>query len=151
MFRLIIFLSVFIMVVACQPVTDEPQTSSDMAHFKQLSTDNPSINQEPSNRAKELIQTNHAITHIYAVNSDKQMIVAFEIEHLKRFQLKQYEKDITKRLKKEFPDLEVNVSTDQKMIIEVEQLEQAIASDSISEKELKKKMKHIIKLSKEKT
>lgn len=150
MLRIFHFILLLLLIAGCGS-NSTTHSTNDQVEFAKLSTNKESIEQQKSNQAKEILSTHDGLTNVYAVNSDKKLIVAFEIDHTKRFQLKNYEKKITKKIKKEFPKMDVNVSTDQKIVIEVDQLEQEIASGSISKKELNKKIKQLIKLSKEET
>jgi len=110
-----------------------------------------SLAQENANTAKRtLIQHDH-INTVKAVNSEKDLVIAFEIDHLKRFNLEKIRKKIQKEMDEKFPDLNVIVSTDQKIVLELDRLEEKIFSDSISKKELNKKLKKIVKLDKEQT
>lgn len=145
------FIWLLLLLVGCGELNSTPHPSDDKVQYKQLSTNENAIEQHESNQVKERLRTKDGLTNIYAVNTDKKMIVAFEIDHLRRFQLKDYERKITKEIKKEFSNMDVTVSTDQKIIIEVEKLEQKLESNSISKKELDKKLKHLFKLSREKT
>ena len=151
MLKILHFILLLLLLAGCGGQDSSTNPSNDHADFIQLSTNEAPIEQQESNQAKALLGKQDGLTHVYAVNSDKKMIVAFEIEHLKRFQLKDYEKKITKQIKKEFPNMEVTISTDKKIVIEVDQLEQKMNSDSMSKKELDKELKKLIKLSKEKT
>lgn len=54
-------------------------------------------------------------------------------------------------MKESFPDLDVTLSTDKKIMLEVEKLEQKIKANQLSEKELSKKVKTLLELEKEQT
>lgn len=54
-------------------------------------------------------------------------------------------------MKKQFKNLDVEFSTDKKIIIELDKLEKQILNNEISSKELKKRLKQIVTLSKEQT
>jgi ABC-type lipoprotein release transport system permease subunit len=72
-------------------------------------------NQRPSQEAKRSIRAMQEITDVKAVNSNDEMFVAVKPKHLERFQLKSLKKEIKKKLEKKNPDLEIIVSTDQKI------------------------------------
>ncbi|HLR80369.1 MAG TPA: YhcN/YlaJ family sporulation lipoprotein [Bacillota bacterium] len=118
--------------------------------FTKISTDQ-SIDQHISNQVKEKLATNEDISHVKAVNSQKHIAIAFEVPHLKRFQLQKIKKQVKNDIKKQFPNMKVEVSTDQKIVLELERLEKKLQTQSLSDKKLKKELKRIIELMKEQT
>lgn len=112
---------------------------------------NSVADQNASNQAKEIVSKYEEVAGVRAINYDNQLIVAIDVDHLDRFNLSEIEKELRKKINDSFSDMIVTVSTDQKIIIELEKLEKQIQAKSISEKELKKKMNDIKKLSKEQT
>lgn len=110
-----------------------------------------SIDQPISNQAKEIVSRYDEISAVYAVNDSKSMIVAFEVYQFNRFKLKNIRKKIQKIMTDNFPELEFIVSTDQKIVLELKKLEHEIDADSISEKNIHKRIKKITKLAKEQT
>lgn len=110
-----------------------------------------SLQQEAANTAKNILSQQENITAVKAVNSGKHLVIAFEIDHFKRFTLEKTRKKVQKQMDENFPDLDVIVSTDKKIILELERLEEEIFSDTISKKELDKKIEKIVKLDKEQT
>ncbi|MGM8364297.1 YhcN/YlaJ family sporulation lipoprotein [Virgibacillus sp. W0181] len=144
----------FILLVlsACQnePTLDSSQEEKEEVEVKKLST-TVITDQGPSNQAKEMLSNYEEVTSIKAVNTEDDLMIALEVEHHERFSLDQLEKSLHKKVKKAFPDLSVLLTTDKKMIIELEKLEKRIADHSLSTKQLKKKLKDLIKLSKEHT
>jgi len=127
------------------------QNTQNDVEFTKIATDKKSIDQQPANRAKELLSKHDEVTNVKAVNSSDKLVIAIEIEHMKRFLLKQIEKDLKKEMEKEFEDYKVELSSDKKIILELEELEEKIQSGSIPKKELKKEVDRIIKFSHEQT
>lgn len=127
----------------------EPAPSPNAEYMKLAHTQ--SLQQGPSNTAKETLGENGDITTIKAVNSKNDIVIGFEIHHLNRFNLKKIRKEIQKEMDKKFPDLNVIVSADKKIILELKRLEEKINADSITKKELYKKVKEIVKLDGEQT
>lgn len=112
---------------------------------------NSPIDQQPSIQAKQAIRQYDGITSIKAVNTKDKLLIAVEIEHHRRFKLANTRKVLTKQMKEKFPHLTVEVSTDQKLNLELEKLEKQLQSGTVSKKELTKEIDHLIKLTKEKT
>lgn len=78
---------------------------------------------------------------------DHHLVVAVQVRPLSKFSKEKVEKRITKKLKKEFPNHEVFVSSDLKIMWELSDL----VKDDPSDKALKKKLKDIQSLAKEET
>ncbi|WP_145524329.1 hypothetical protein [Virgibacillus sp. SK37] len=98
------------------------------------------IDQEPSNEAKEILKKHNEVTGIKAANTDKDLIIAVEIEHNKRFQLKKIKKELTKEVKKHFKDFHVELTVDKKIFLELDELEKKIESDKIEPTKLNKEI-----------
>lgn len=126
------------------------EQEKEQINLSKISTKQP-INQAPANRAKDMLREHSEITAIYAVNTDKQLLVTIEIQHMQRFKLQQLKKQLTKKLEKAFPDLTVELSADKKIVMEMEKLEKNLEQKQYSKKELKKEVKRIIDFSKEQT
>lgn len=146
---IISFLSCFILF-GCDNELGADNTNKQDIEVKNISANNI-INQEPSNKAKELLIKHDAVTGIKAANTTKKLIVAVEIQHSKRFQLKQIKKKLMKELKNNFNDYKVELTIDKKIYLELEKLEEQIQSQKIKPDKLKKEIDRITKLSKEKT
>lgn len=85
------------------------------------------------------------------IEGEKQVIVAYKVKHLHRFQMKKIEKDITKLLEKNYPEDEFIVSSDYKIFLEAIRLKEKLDHENLSNKEAEKRFKKIIKLKKEMT
>lgn len=150
-YRAFIIVGLFLLLVGCGI---DPKVDSSMNHdieFTKLDTTSHSSDQQASNHAKEVLSQREELTAINAVSSSKDIIIAIEVYHLKRFQLKKIKNKIQKEMDKEFPNLDVMVSTDKKIVLELNRLEQKIYTDSISTKDINKKLKELITLAKEQT
>ena len=112
---------------------------------------NQLINQEPSNEAKEILKKHDEVTAIKAANTATNLIIAVEIEHSKRFQLKEIKKELTKEVKKQFKNFHVELTVDKKIFLELDNLEKQIEANKIKPTKLGKEIDRITKLSKEKT
>lgn len=109
------------------------------------------IDQHDSNQAKEIVATFPEATEVFAANTNNRLMVAFDVTHMNRFQLKQIEKSVTKRLKKEFPHMKIEVSTDEKMRLELKKLEEDLHTKNLPRQDVESRIKKIISLSKEET
>src|SRR5690625_1504407 len=149
--RVIFLFCTISLLIGCGTPSTMESPNDNNVELTKLTTEKESINQEASNKAKDIIQQYDDITAVNAVNSSNHLIASFEVEYLQRFNLEDIRGEIEKQLKEEFPTLKVVVSTDQKIIIELEKLETELNKNSISKKQLEKNVKKIISLSKEET
>jgi hypothetical protein len=124
--------------------------NNDMDLMK-ISKDNQ-LDQHISNQAKDSMGKYAEITRVKAVNTDRKMLMAVEVEHNERFQLADIEKQLKNEMKEQFPHITVEFSTDKKIILELDKLEKKIQEDdNYSPKKLKKDLDKVISLSKEQT
>lgn len=107
--------------------------------------------QQPANEAKQFLSDYEEVAHIYAVHHDKDLLIAIDIDHEDRFQLDSLEKKFREKLNNHFEKFNIALSTDQKLLFEIEELEHEISDGTTSDKDLNKKMKKLKKLMKEKT
>ena len=142
----IIFLASIL--VGCN-TTEQGQESPDVNLTKV--TNQKEINLDLSNRVKEFLSKEENISSVHAVNSNNLLVVAIDIPQMKRFNLQDIKNNIKKKLQKKFEASEVYVTTDQKIILELDQLEQKINQSSLTQKKLTKELKRIIKLMNEQT
>ncbi|HEY4602345.1 MAG TPA: YhcN/YlaJ family sporulation lipoprotein [Cerasibacillus sp.] len=141
----IYFFLILFFLIGCQANDNAANDPS----FTKLST--TSHNQHLSNQIKDYLASDKDVTTISAVNAGKDVIVTIEIPHMKRFRLATIREKLEKDIKKEFNLDKVEVSTDQKIIMELDKLEKRIERDAITEDEIKKEVGRIMKLSKEET
>ena len=109
------------------------------------------IDQSVANRAKEKMITKDEITDVRAVNTDKELLVAIKVENFNRFRLKTIEKTVKSDLEKIYPNYKVVVSSDKKMLWELEKIEQRLQKNNTNKKSLKKDLKKLENLIKEQT
>ncbi|WP_249869952.1 hypothetical protein [Oceanobacillus saliphilus] len=148
----IIYFCTTLLLVACgnvQPM-DTGQNTDDFADITKISNEYL-ISQKPSNQAKEMLRKHEEITAVRAVNTEDSIVIAIEVEHHERFTLAETRKKYKKEMEDKFKDKKVEFSTDKKIVLELEKLEQDITNNTITKKELEKKVKQIIKLTKEQT
>lgn len=151
----LLFLGVFILTACSNNNANpdqilEPTGNRDLELVKLKSNDN--IDQNPSNRAKELISEEYdEVSAVRAVNHKDDILIAIDVDHHERFDLDDIEKKIEKQVRNQFSDLKVTLSTDQKILIELEKIEADIMNNNISNDQLKKKITKLKSLSKEQT
>ena len=111
----------------------------------------PPVDQEPANRVKQMLSGHDAVKSVRSVNHDDHLLVGVQLNHPDRFQMHEIERDLQQQIDKDSPDLQVKLSADEKIHLEVKRLEQDLQNKQLSKKELKKRIKEIKDLSEEKT
>ncbi|MED4452282.1 YhcN/YlaJ family sporulation lipoprotein [Metabacillus fastidiosus] len=110
-----------------------------------------SHDQSVTEKMKQLLENEEEVKNIRAVNSDKELLIAAEINHMDRFRLKEIQQKLEKKVKKQYEDYKVTISTDKKIFLELEQLENKMRTENLSKKKFEKEMNRIKNLSKETT
>ncbi|WP_368659662.1 YhcN/YlaJ family sporulation lipoprotein (plasmid) [Metabacillus halosaccharovorans] len=123
--------------------------NNDDANVVKVHTSKP-VDQSIANQAKEKVIKEEEISGVKAVNTDKELLLAVKVDQFDRFRLKNIEKKVKSDLEKAYPDYKILVSTDSKMYLELEQLEEKLQKDKIKMKSLKKEFDKIKSLMKEK-
>lgn len=141
-------LFIFIILAGCTSNQTDDSASDENTDITKLST-NVSAKQEVSNRTKDILKKEDAITSIAAVNTEKKLVVGVDVKQKSRFHLKSLRKEWTKRLEKAFPKKDVEVTTDQKIIWELSELEKNLQNKALSKKKVEKEVKRITKLMKD--
>ncbi|WP_102347397.1 YhcN/YlaJ family sporulation lipoprotein [Bacillus sp. Marseille-P3661] len=99
----------------------------------------------------KVLNSKKEIKDIRSVTHKDDVVVALELVHWYTFQSKKLADRFKKDLEKEWPDKKFEVTTDHKIFIELEKLQNEINNDDLSKKEIGKKLDKINKLSKEQT
>lgn len=100
---------------------------------------------------KKETSSTDGIYDVAIVKGTKDIIVAYKVEHMHRFQMKSIEKELKDKLKKHFPDEKFTVSSDFKIFLETVRLYDLMEHNQYSEKEANERVKQIIALKKELT
>lgn len=146
-----LLLITLVFLVACNTNTEqESQKDQSSTQPTQISTSSLP-DQSPSIQSRKSLRKTDEIADVYAVNNNKQLLVALKVHQLDRFKLAKLRKELTAKLKKQFPKMKTELSTDKKLLIELDELEDKIKSRNITKKKLEKEIKHLKKLMKEKT
>ncbi|MDL4842178.1 hypothetical protein [Aquibacillus rhizosphaerae] len=104
------------------------------------------IEQAITNKAKEIIQSKSEVTGVRGVNTNKDLLLAIEVTQIEQFNEQNLEDEVAKSLEKNYPDLTIEVSSDKKIFIELNELELKIQEDKVNKKELEDQFNKIKKL-----
>lgn len=146
MVRIFHFIAMVFLLISCS--NDASETEHPMP--TDIST-KPFISQEAANQAVDMALKKEEVIRANAINTEKQLLLAFEVKPFDRFQLQSIEKKLKKELKNAFKDMKVEVSYDPKIMLEIEKVQDKIQANEMDKKTLTKEMKRIVKLKHEKT
>lgn len=136
--------------VGCDDSGTQKDSNNKEATTQKLATQYQ-FDQDASQNIKKTLMSKKEITDVKAVNTNETILVAVEIKHMERFQLKKIEKKFKKQLKKQYPKKEITLSLDKKIYLETTKMEQKVSNKEISKDKIEKEIKRIIELSNEKT
>lgn len=153
MISTLLIVSIFTLT-GCMNNNDEQslQRTGDNQNLELIKLQSAGINdQQAANQAKQIISEYEEVTHVRAVNAGEHLLIAIDVEHFERFELDEIERDLQEKVKKNFSNMKVTLSTDQKILLELEKLENQIETQRIDHDKLEKKVKELVSLSKEQT
>ncbi len=104
-----------------------------------------------TDQVKQLLDKQKEVSNVKVVNSDKELFIAAEIKQMDRLRIKEIEKRLKKLTEDKYPNHNVTLSTDKKIFLELDKLEQEVNDTNISKKHLEKELKRIKNLSEEQT
>jgi ABC-type phosphate transport system auxiliary subunit len=133
----------------CNGNLNQQVSENDDMNIEYVHTSSP-IDQTVANQSKEKVAKEEEISSVKAVNTDKELLLAVKVHQFDRFRLKSIKKKLKSDLEKMHSEYEIFVSTDQKIYLELEQLEQKLQKDHTQMKSLKKDFDKIKSLMKEK-
>nr|WP_275580743.1 YhcN/YlaJ family sporulation lipoprotein [Aquibacillus albus] len=108
-----------------------------------------SIDQSLTNKLKETVKDKDEVTRVRGINSGSDILLAIEVKQINQFNEQEIEKKIKKELEKKYPEANIEVSSDKKIFIEIDELEKKIQNNRIGKKDLEKKYNEIKKLIKD--
>lgn len=148
---IIVACSIALLLVGCmnKDATWQPEPKDDLELTK-LSVRGVT-DQQPADQAKEFLSHYEEVAGVRAVNHDGILVVAVDLNHHDRFFLENVEKGLHRDIRENFSDMEITLSTDYKIFIELKRLEEDILNNNVKKDEIKKRLDEIIKLSKEQT
>lgn len=102
-------------------------------------------------KVKKDIQSLDEIYDVAVIAGKEDTLVAYKVKHMKRFGMKRIEKEINKKLEKNYPGENFIVSSDFKIFIEAVELREKMKDPAYPEKKAEKQLQRIISLKKEMT
>jgi hypothetical protein len=149
--KLTVLAIILLCLSACTGTNEQGSEQSNKGQPTNVSTKQdkePDLtNSAIAKKAKEKIIKYDEINEVIAIHNDMELIVGFNVKKIQEFNVKKIEEKVKKDLEKEFPNEIITVSHDRKILMELEKLR--TEQESLSEKELKKRLQKIKSLSKE--
>lgn len=148
-----VIITVLQLITACTASTDGGAGISliKAVNPDPLSTEGNDNAEEIANNVKETVLADNNIYDCIVIKGKKEVLVAYKVRHMKRFRMKDIEKKLKKQLEKKFPDEKFTVSSDYKIFLEAYRLKMLVENEEYSINDAEKRLKEIIKLSREKT
>lgn len=159
----IILLCLALLISACSAIGREPsaqepdgqqQQMKKQASQRQSSKSMQKEDRHKGNSAKEVKLTiaqeanqialkTKGVVRVASVAIDKQLSLAVDVEQMQRWNLKKIRKEIFHQLRERFPDLDIHVSSDRKILWELQKLEKEMYVSSPDVDSIEKKLKKI--------
>ncbi|WP_196305251.1 YhcN/YlaJ family sporulation lipoprotein [Metabacillus sediminilitoris] len=100
---------------------------------------------------EKLLDKEKEVSDVKVFDTDKEIFIAAEIKQMDRFRIKEIEKKLNNLIKDKYPNHNVTLSTDKKIFLELDKLEQKAKNTNMNNKDLEKEIKRIKSLSEELT
>ncbi|HHY20674.1 MAG TPA: hypothetical protein GX525_02080 [Bacilli bacterium] len=101
------------------------------------------VDQSEAEKAKKHIIQMEEVIEVKAVTLEKDLYLAVKVKHFDRLRLKKIRQNGFRRLEKTFPKKTIHVSTDKKIFMELDKIEKELRKNSITKKELEKRLKKL--------
>lgn len=108
-------------------------------------------NENIAANVKQDVKKFDEIFDVAVVQGKKDTLVVYKVKHLKRFRMKQIERNVTKELENKYPNEKFTVSSDYKIFMEALKLKEQVKDPNYSEIKAEKELEKIIKLKNEQT
>lgn len=102
-------------------------------------------------KVREEVKKIDEIYDVAVIEGKKEIIVVYKVRHLNRFRMNKIEKQLTDKLKSEYPDDSFLISSDYKIFLEAVRLQDDIQHKNMTNKQINKRFNKIMKLQDEKT
>ncbi|MGO4888262.1 YhcN/YlaJ family sporulation lipoprotein [Anaerobacillus sp. MEB173] len=101
------------------------------------------VDQTKADNSKSIVASMEEVIGVKGVNLKEDIYIAVQVKQFDRLRLKHIRKTAFDKIKKRYPKDNIHVSTDKKIFMELEELEQKLKRNEITEKNLEKKVKKL--------
>lgn len=134
---------------ACQEETTEENGENNNGTNPSILRTATKHEQRTSEQAEAIVHKEHEFKEVTAVNSDDLIVIGVDPLHHDRFRLNEFRNDLKNNIESSFKSYDVELSTDKKIILELNKLKEQLKEESVSQAQLKKELERIRNLSKE--
>lgn len=146
----VLLISIMLVLFGCTHNREIDSSQQDDLMLTKTST-HSSLNHDHSKQINRILSQYRELKTIKSLSTSDTILVAVEVNQFDRFQLPKIKKKVKSALEKDFSEWVIFVSTDQKIIIEMDTIQEQINDGSLSQEMINKKIKNLIKLGKEDT
>ncbi|MFY0546215.1 YhcN/YlaJ family sporulation lipoprotein [Brevibacillus sp. H7] len=114
-------LSLFFLAIGCTQQSN-PQTKAKSAEEDPMCNPTPVRYFYLEQKAKSITEQVKGIDQAVAVQIDDELDVAIEVSNFNRLRLESIRKEVSRKLKEEFPKTKIHVTSDKKLINELQKL-----------------------------
>lgn len=118
---ILLILSLCLLVTGCNPKSDQ-QAKTQSAKEDPMCKPTPIRYFDSEQQAKAVTEQVNGIDKAVAVRIDDELDVAIQVSNFNRFRLASIEKEVAQKLKSSFPDAKIHVTSDKKLIMELQKL-----------------------------
>lgn len=144
-------------VTACSPDSDSKEALASM--FVPVDVKPLTLNEEGYDRFDEKIvdfigkelERDEAVYDAMVVQNENEILVAYKVHQLKRFNMEKIEADLNNRLEEEFPKYDFYVTSDTKIFLEAVELAVHVNQEGYPKEKAKIWFDKIVELEKEQT
>lgn len=101
------------------------------------------VDQKKADEAKKIVAKMDEVIAVKGVNLDDDIYIAPQVTQFARLKLEKIRKESFEKIKKVYPNANVHVSTDKKIFMELEKLENQLRANKINKETLEKKLKKL--------
>ncbi|WP_247747192.1 YhcN/YlaJ family sporulation lipoprotein [Alkalihalobacillus sp. BA299] len=101
------------------------------------------VDQTKADHAKKIILSMDEVIEVRGVSNEENIYIAPSVKHFDRLHLNGIRSDGFARIKKRYPNAKVHVSTDKKIFMELEKLENELKEKRISKEDFTKRLKKL--------
>ena len=118
---ILLVVSLCLLVAGCNTQSNQ-QAKTKSAAEDPLCQPTPIRYFDSEQKIKAITEKIQGIDNSIAVRIDDEVDVAIEVSNFNRFRLQTIEKEVAEKLKKEFPKAHIHVTSDKKLIMELQKL-----------------------------
>ncbi len=97
------------------------------------------VDQSEADEAKQIVLSMDEVVAVRGATLEDDIFIAMKVKQFDRLFLDRIRKDAAEKVKKRFPNAKAHISTDKKVFLELEKLEQELYQNKINKSDLEKR------------